>query len=301
VSESDSISFTGPGAGQDQAARTGAPDPLATPRRIAFAGDWHGNTSWAVGAISYAAAEGADVLIHTGDFGYYFTHRFLDTVERALAEVAMPLLFVDGNHENFPTLYGFKMAENGLRPLTEHLWHLPRGFRWTWDGIRFLALGGAHSVDRLRRRDGIDWWPDERITLDDVQRALDGGPTDVLISHDCPAGVQIPGLEQSAHRWPAREIEHAEGHRELLRIVADYTRPSLIWHGHYHVRYRTWEDNLDYGVVMVNGLDCDGTTPGDNIDIVDLAQLAGAAADVAELTDLAGQVGEDEPPREERA
>lgn len=254
------------------AALTVAVDPLATPARIAFAGDWHGNMNWAAGAISYAASENVDVLIHTGDFGYMFTHRFLDRVEAALAEVGTPLLFVDGNHENFPTLYSFPIASNGLRSLTPHLWHLPRGFRWTWGGVRFLALGGAHSVDRLRLRDGINWWPQERISTADMQTAIDGGRTDVLVSHDCPTGVDIP-FPVPANRWPAREIQYAEDHRELLRLVVEYTQPSHIWHGHYHVWYRDLVD-MGYGRAMVQGLDCDGTTLGGNIDIVDLAELA---------------------------
>ncbi len=42
-------------------------DPLAEPSRIAFAGDWHENASWAASAIAYAKDHGADVIVHLGD------------------------------------------------------------------------------------------------------------------------------------------------------------------------------------------------------------------------------------------
>src|SRR5262245_45957967 len=121
-------------------------DPLATPARIAFAGDWHANTRWGISAIQFAAEQGAEVIIQLGDFGYEFRPAFLDGLERALVRTGLRLLFVDGNHEDFPTLLRYPVRSDGLRRLTDRVWHLPRGFRWVWGGLRWLALGGAHSV-----------------------------------------------------------------------------------------------------------------------------------------------------------
>lgn len=248
------------------------PDPLATPARVAFAGDWHANTRWGIAAIQHAADRGAEVIIQLGDFGYEFRAAFLDGLDRALRRTGLRLLFVDGNHEAFPTLLRYPVRDNGLRQLTGRIWHLPRGFRWVWGGVRWLALGGAHSVDRPWREPGISWWREEALTDADLAAASAGGPVDVLVSHDCPAGVPVPGLAESAHLWPAEELVAADTHRARMRQVVDACRPAAIWHGHFHCRYSTVAD-LGYGPVSVHGLDCDGSTMDNNVRVVALAAV----------------------------
>jgi hypothetical protein len=247
-------------------------DPLATPARVAFAGDWHANARWGVKAIGYAADCGASVIVHLGDFGYDFRAAYLGRLDRELARAGLRLLFVDGNHEAFPTLLRYPIRNNGLRQLTGRVWHLPRGFRWDWGGVRWLALGGAHSVDRPWREPGVSWWREETVTEADLNRAVAGGPADVLVAHDCPAGVEIPGLAESAHLWPAEELVAAEGHRRRLRAVVDLVRPSSVWHGHFHRRYSA-TTNLGYGPVSVHGLDCDESTLDSNVVVVALDEI----------------------------
>jgi hypothetical protein len=251
------------------------PDPLATPGRVAFAGDWHANTRWGIAAIQYAAEQGAEVIVHLGDFGYDYRAAFLDGLDRALARTGLVLLFVDGNHEDFPLLTRYPVRSNGLRQVTDRVWHLPRGFRWEWGGVRWLALGGAHSVDRPWREAGISWWREETVTDADIERSTAGGPADVMVSHDCPSGVDIPGLAESSTLWPPEEIVAANVHRARMRLVVDAVRPRTIWHGHFHRRYSTAAD-LGYGPVAVHGLDCDGSTLDTNMAVVALDEIATA-------------------------
>lgn len=249
-------------------------DLLAEPQRIAFAGDWHENTDWPERAIEHAKELGADVVVHLGDFGYNFTRPFLDGVTAELSRAGIPLLFVDGNHENFTRLYRYPVGPDGLRKLTDGVWHLPRGFRWEWGAVHFLALGGAYSVDRPYRVPGVSWWPEETIGRADVARVAASGFADVLISHDCPAGVVIPGIDDrtTPPPFPPLEILRANEHRQVLRAAIDQVQPSVIWHGHYHVRYETVAD-LGYGPVMVRGLDCDGSSLEANVQVVDVRDL----------------------------
>jgi len=248
--------------------------PLETPSRIALAGDWHANDRWAACAIDYAKDEGADVIIHVGDFAYDYSRKFLMTVDRALADYGIPLLFVEGNHDDPGALRG-PLGPDGLRQLAPHIWHIPRGFRWQWGDVTFLGCGGAHSVDRQRRTPGVSWWPEEAITDEDVRRCVDGGPVDVLISHDCPTGVTIPGIDDASSPpyWPALEILRATEHRAVLRQIVDGCQPRTIVHGHYHRFYETVAE-LGYGAVRVMGLDCDGGDFAANVQVVDLKDLA---------------------------
>lgn len=245
--------------------------------KVAFAGDWHANYAWARSAIYHAAEQGAETIVHVGDYGYDFRRTYIDAVEAVLERTGLTLQFVDGNHENFTWLYEIPIGDDGRRQISARVHHLPRGYRWEWDGVRFLALGGAFSVDRRWRTLGDSWWAEEMITDADVEHAIAGGFTDVLVSHDCPTGVWIPGLERGAHYFPADAIAQATEHRKQLRKVVDATQPVAVWHGHYHIPYFQVVD-LGYGPVDVTGLDMDGTEFATNIQVIDTADLKLALA-----------------------
>lgn len=219
--------------------------------KIAFSGDWHANTSYAQKAIYWAKNQGAEVILHTGDFGYQFPDSYLDALELEAKRCRMIVMFVDGNHENFSWLLAQPVSEDGVRRLRERVWHLPRGFRWEWSGVKFLALGGAHSVDKNYRVEGKSWWHQEWITIKDAYNAIEGGLVDVMVTHDCPAGVDIPNLPPDGI-FPHEDIRIAAIHRQILRDIVDEVKPRFIFHGHYHVNYVDWLDNT-----MVYGLNRD--------------------------------------------
>ena len=58
------------------------------------------------------------------------------------------------------------------------------------DGRRIAFLGGGDSViDRAVRRSGVDWWPEEQVTMEDVARFEGVGRVDLLVCHTPPAFV----------------------------------------------------------------------------------------------------------------
>lgn len=249
-----------------------ATNPLTQPDRIAIAGDWHGDIAWACQAIWNAQERGANVIMHLGDFGYEFRPHFLTRLDQALSIAGIPLMFIDGNHDDHQWLARQRVGRNGLRQITDWMWHVPRGFRWKWGGLKFCGLGGAHSVDGIwRRQGGLMWQPEERITETQATLVKGGGWCDVLLAHDCPAGVDIPGLHPDD--FPQIEILRAEEHRQLLREIVGWIRPRAIWHGHYHVRHEQFV-NLGYGRVKVTGLAENGTSLPENLQVIDLADLA---------------------------
>ena len=212
-------------------------DPLATPDRFAVIGDIHEDWGFGSRALSYAAARCATVALQVGDFGFWRRDSvFVAAMSATACSLGIPLLWVDGNHEHHPALAALPIdPATGLRPVAAGIWHLPRGFTWTWGSVRFLALGGAHSVDRVGRVPGMTWFPDETLHRSDIERALHVDAVDVMITHDAPAGVSIPGVRPQD--WPEADIRSAEAHRVILRGVADQLRPRWWFHGHYHVAY----------------------------------------------------------------
>lgn len=214
------------------------------PEQVLAAGDWHGVIAFAIQVLKQAHADGITHILHVGDFGIWPGQdgvKFLRALNRQLTVYGQTLWVADGNHDDHDQLDALPIDPvTGVRRLAGRIFHLPRGFRWTWAGRTWMALGGATSLDRRRRIPGRSWWPQEEITEQDAAAALAGGFVDVMLTHDCPAGVPIPGLHSG---WDPHELLRAQAHRQLLAQVVHAVRPQLLIHGHFHVRY---EDRLHY-------------------------------------------------------
>jgi predicted phosphodiesterase len=235
-------------------------------RRVLLVGDSHANRRWWMNIVVPAALEqNVDAIIQLGDFGWWPNERFF---RNAVANSPVPVWFLDGNHEHFPDLkseVAYARKKNAISdatspvPLLGSLGYLPRGARFTVDGVTFAVAGGAHSIDRGVRRLGESYFLDERLTDDDVAAITTGGHADVLLCHDAPSGWIIPGLapvEKLPLAWRGEQVE-CEDHRELLRRAYEALTPTQVVHGHYHRTYSKAVDEA-WGTVFVDGLNCDG-------------------------------------------
>ena len=247
------------------------------PERIGVAGDWHGNTAWATRAVRKMAAllpaDGPRVIVHLGDFGIWPGPRgqeYLSRLDAELAAARAELSFVDGNHEDFTQLARLRPGPDGRAQVTERIWYLPRGHRWRWHGRDWLALGGAVSLDRAARTEGADWWPEEEITRLQAVSVMAAGPADVMVTHECPAGIEhvFPPVPSG---WSPADLQRSDAHQRLLREVVLAVRPRWLMHGHLHLSYQRQVD-LGGGPIEVTGLDRDGADSG-NWAILDVTTM----------------------------
>lgn len=238
--------------------------------RFLLVGDSHKNQIWWAGTVEPVAAElGVDGIIQLGDFGYLPDPDGRVRFVQQVAAGPLPVWFLDGNHEHHPRLaadVAAARARHGLTdpqtpvPLGGNLHYLPRGGRLELDGVRVAALGGAVSIDRGLRVLGYSWFAEEVITDTDLENLAAGGPADVLLCHDAPAGHVVPGL------LPAWQLPDAwrlyqplcEEHRVRVREGLEVVRPQVVVHGHYHTAYVA-DRTEDWGPVQVVGLSDDGT------------------------------------------
>ena len=116
-------------------------------------------------------------IIQVGDFGW--SPVFLNSM---LPELPWPVYAIDGNHEYHPMLKGMdKVTE--VKP---NLFYVPRGTVLNIDGYDIGFMGGAHSVDKKWRQFGVDWWPDEEVTEQNINQMLAKVKSvDILVTH-CP-------------------------------------------------------------------------------------------------------------------
>ncbi len=241
--------------------------------KMLVVGDTHGDVPFLANACKYAVRHGADRIVQVGDWGYLWPGSKVDrlaSITNVLAQFDLQMFFLDGNHEWFDRLeeLGATAEAPEMVPLSDRVTYLSRGLTWEWDGVKFMSLGGAYSIDRDVRTPWTSWWPRETIRYADVERAIDAGHVDVMFTHDAPEGVQALRrfLEKTTEymrscygaSWDYKLDPGSRENRKMLREAVDVVRPSMLFHGHYHHGYKDLLDGGSY-VTSVIGLDCNGT------------------------------------------
>ena len=241
-------------------------------------GDTHGNMSWVCNyIIPYAQAQGCSHIVQVGDFGFVWPDndypRNLDKLQRILDRHDVTMVFLPGNHEDHRKLATIEEIsernEVGHFVMRPRLHYTGRVAAWTWDDVRFAAVGGAVSVDRAWRQEEVKrgrkqvWWYQETLTRDEFEQAKALGPVDVLFSHDAP--IDFPS------HWLKPDLESAMN-RGAMTDVGRALRPRRWFHGHYHTNL-TYPFHHDDGTCWVSCLDMDGTTRDSATTILDLENI----------------------------
>lgn len=234
--------------------------------RVLLVGDIHGNSTLLEKAITKARKVEASIIIQVGDFGLFPN---LPEFEKFILSLKseIPFYFLDGNHENHSILDPYKDCEtfvplnsidHSLLKQTENFFFIPRCSIVTWGETTLLFIGGANSIDRYSRTEGIDWFPSEGITSsesyyysfkikeyleqsenDDENEGLNKNKKiDILISHES-ANPDILGRETPNQT------------RGIIKGLFEQSGASLNIHGHHHNDYVYVKNGLVY-----QGLGC---------------------------------------------
>lgn len=124
--------------------------------------------------------------------------------------------FIRGNHDN-PALcraHPRYMGDYGV-----------------WKGVFFL--GGANSIDAHLRTPGLDWWPDEQLSQDELTQAVDHYKVvrpQIVVSHDCPHRVKQTMFGKMFEGEKFRPTPTSLAMGEMLK----FHQPKMWIFGHWH-------------------------------------------------------------------
>lgn len=209
---------------------------------VALMGDVHANVAWIQKTIPFLRRNGVHTIYQVGDLGYWGPgDPFIKSLEHWLDLAQIDLFCTPGNHENWAALDLLFAADPGSPvALSPHVTMLPRGFRWSHGGRSLLSLGGAPSIDFEYRTPLKNWWPSEVLTEADVERAIAGGPVDIMLTHDAPEHgteavrkIRVPS-DDPQFSWGAEALAYADAGTALLERAYRGVHPDLLVHGHYH-------------------------------------------------------------------
>ena len=182
-----------------------------------------------------------DLILQCGDFGYWpkqdgkfelgkrkqtWDGRYINKqkwYQCSIKNKNTKILFCDGNHEDHESLKA--LTNNEICP---NVFYMPRATTSTLpDGRKILFIGGAESGDIESRKLGFDWFREEKITRNDIDR-ITAQNIDIVISHTCPREFLNELPSPSLEKINDQSVDY------LSEILYKY-KPSLWYFGHFHL------------------------------------------------------------------
>lgn len=193
--------------------------------KIVAVGDIHGRFGDLNKIINHKQP---DVVIQLGDNAYYFEPTKIygfDKIKPGNCKVYL----VPGNHENWDQIES-KVGRRGRDPIEieKNVFYCPIGSSEEFNGKRFMFIGGADSIDKAYRIQGVSWWPQEYLNTHDMDYCLAiQHKIDVICSHTCPFDFQI------FNRLQIYDKAHDPSMYALNQIFYEL-KPERWYFGHWH-------------------------------------------------------------------
>lgn len=189
--------------------------------KIRIIGDIHGDY------IAYdKIAEDVTHSIQVGDFGKGFGP--------SPEHMSLTHRFIRGNHDD-------------PAACKEDPHWIPDGTTETVNGVKFMFIGGAWSIDKDFRTPGKDWWPDEEISLQDMYSyasVYKEFKPEIMITHDLPFSVscRLFPKPQNIRTNTGMYLEH----------LFEIHKPKLWIAGHWHENKQENIEGTRFCVLGIN-------------------------------------------------
>lgn len=140
-----------------------------TPAKYFITGDKHRNFDNVKSFCRDMNTRRKDVLIILGDAGFnYYEDSRDDKLKKEISDLNITLFCLHGNKENRPqnvVTYGVRSFCGGkvyYEPKYPNIYFAIDGEIYTFEGKKYMVVGGAHSVDKIRcLEEDKPFWEDE--------------------------------------------------------------------------------------------------------------------------------------------
>lgn len=208
--------------------------------RVFITGDKHRTFVPLFGLAEKNELRKTDILLIAGDAGYVWDESYIYDINSLQQIFPGIIAFIDGNHENHELLNSMEVSTwNGgkVHQVGERVYHLMRGEIYSIYGNNFFTFGGARSVDKDRRKEGVSWWKEEEPSIKEMEYGKEQilnniNNIDYVITHETPL---------FARKYISRQKPIDEGYvfPEVLEnwynILTKSDRFKKWYFGHMHV------------------------------------------------------------------
>lgn len=211
------------------------------PSKIMAVGDLHCEFGMLNALISRRRP---DIVLQCGDFGWWphMHGKFWDPEslkvhdQYCIKAGAAKIYWCDGNHENHDDIAErLEWDRSGEYTFAgENTYYMPRGTVLTLpDERNVVFFGGAESIDKMHRREGVSWWRQEVPNqadynfLEDNLERLGIKKIDIMITHTAPSSV----TEELGYFSGAKVLDPTV---KFLEHVLEKYQPRNWYFGHFH-------------------------------------------------------------------
>lgn len=164
---------------------------------VYITGDIHGSTKRIIKFANQMQLTKDDIIIILGDVGINYFQDERDSFSKAALSHIKPTIFcIHGNHECRPehietySLCSWNGGNVWREDAYPNILFAKDGDIFTIEGLRYLVVGGAYSVDKFYRLDrNMKWFSDEQPSEEIkkyVEQQIQNNTIDVVLSHTCP-------------------------------------------------------------------------------------------------------------------
>lgn len=195
-----------------------------------------------------------DVLIILGDAGFnYYDDKRDDELKKEISALNITLFCLHGNKENRPQnvgTYGIRSFCGGkvyYEPKYPNIYFAVDGEIYTFEGKKYMVVGGAHSVDKIRcLEQGLPFWYDE-MPNDSIKEAVEchlqseGNKIYGMMTHTCPIDYLPTEMFMSTKRHASIKRKPRKARSKKL-FKLDIDKSTEIWLGNLEkkIDYEVW-------------------------------------------------------------
>jgi len=200
-------------------------EELGTPKaNVRVIGDVHGNIDKpsSKGYSYLDLINNAEYSVQVGDLG--FDYSALEGIDPKKHVV------IGGNHDNYDNLSSHFLGDFGT---------------YKFPGFEFFYIRGALSVDKDRRIQGTEWWPEEELSYGQGMEAIEAfsqAKPQIVITHDVPTPIihhkkegDDPLITNQMKLRPSKT-------NSILEQAWEAHKPKLWIFGHHH---NDWRRNIE--------------------------------------------------------
>lgn len=226
-----------------------------------FIGDIHGNFKKFLSDLKEKSYENLS-MIQVGDFGVGFRsldqeYALIEPINSLLKERNNILYVFRGNHDNPDYFENCPFDFSNIKFLKDFS-------VITIEGKNILILGGAISIDRMTRKEGISYWKGEGIPyiIPDIKDIVSKNiSVDVVCTHNCPSFVWPTEMSDIVRNFmkidKTLEYELVSERKRLDLLynkISEYNgyNPKLWIYGHMH---KTITTRVNESIFQCCGID----------------------------------------------
>ena len=225
-----------------------------TPVKYFITGDKHRNFQYVKNFCHDMNTRRKDVLIILGDTGFnYYEDARDDKLKKEISDLNITLFCLHGNKENRPQnvgTYGIRNFCGGkvyYEPKYPNIYFAIDGEIYTFEGKKYMVVGGAHSVDRIRCiEQNKPFWedemPDQAIKVRVEEKlALENNKIYGMLTHTCPIDY-LPTEMFMSTRQNAVIKRKPRKSKSKKSIKPDIDRSTEEWFGKIEkeLEYEVW-------------------------------------------------------------